>query len=137
MLFDPRPKEKMSEIFDRAGEIRALLNGMKNYPITLLIGIRRVGKSSLLRVALNECDEIGVYIDARKLYSTGGSVSQATLVGEIRNVLAGKGRVSFLRGISAERVSIAGVQLKPREATFVDLLDFLNSLGKKPAKKSS
>ncbi|WP_367270932.1 hypothetical protein [Thermococcus sp.] len=77
MLFDPRPKERRDEIFDREGEIEALLNGMKNYPITLLIGIRRVGKSSLLRVALNECDEIGLYIDARKLYSIGGSVSQA------------------------------------------------------------
>ncbi|WP_366938919.1 hypothetical protein [Thermococcus sp.] len=137
MLFDPRPKERRGEIFDRDEEIGALLGGMREYPITLLIGIRRIGKSSLLRVALNECDEIGVYIDARKLYSTGGSVSQVALVREIRNVLTGKGRVGFLRGISVEGVSIAGVQLKPREATFVDLLDFLNSLGRKPAKKSS
>ena len=136
MLFDPRPKERRDEIFDREGEIKALLNGMENYPITLLIGIRRVGKSSLLRAALNECNEIGLYIDARKLYSTGGSVSQAALVGEIRNILAGKGRVGFLRGISVERVSIAGLQLKPREATFVDLLEFLNSLGRKAAKKA-
>ena len=135
MLFDPRPKERRSEIFDREGEIKALLNGMKNYPITLLIGIRRVGKSSLLRVALNECDEIGLYIDARKLYSIGGSVSQAALVGEIRNILAGKGRVGFLSGISVERISIAGLQLKPKETTFVDLLDFLNSVGEKAGRK--
>ncbi len=86
-------------------------------------------------MALNECYEIGLYIDARRLCSTGRSVSQAALVGEIRNILTGKGRVGFLRGISVERVSIAGLQLKPREASFVDLLEFLNSLGRKAGKK--
>ena len=135
MLFDPRPKERRDEIFDRENEIKSLLKGMEGYPITLLIGIRRVGKSSLLRVALNECGEIGLYIDARRLYSLGGSVSQASLVGEIRSILAGKGRVGFLRGITLERVSLAGVQLKPREASFVDLLDLLNSLGRKAGKR--
>ncbi len=62
-------------------------------------------------------------------------MSQAAVVGEIRNILTGKGRPDFLRGISVERVSIAGLQLKPRETTFVDLLEFLNSLGRKAGKK--
>lgn len=115
MLFDPRPKERREEIFDREKELESILNGMNEYPISLIIGIRRVGKSSLLKVALNEYSGIGIYMDTRRLYSAGsGSISSAMLVDEITRILLGKGRVGFLRGIKVEEINLLGLHLKPR-----------------------
>ncbi|ASJ09028.1 AAA family ATPase [Thermococcus siculi] len=136
MLFDPRPKERREEIFDRDKELESILNGMREYPISLIIGIRRVGKSSLLKVALNEYPGIGIYIDTRRLYSAGsGSISSAVLVDEITRILLGRGRVGFLRGIKVDGVNLAGLHLKPRESTWVDVLDGMEQLGKKTGKK--
>ena len=129
MLFDPRPKENRKEIFDRDKEIEAILEGMREYPLTLLIGIRRIGKSSILRVALNEFEGIGVYVDVRKLYSSGGSVSQTVLVNELRNIIVGRGKMGFLRGFSLESVNIGGIRIKPRESNFTEVLESLNLLG--------
>ncbi len=69
MLFDPRPKRRIDELFDRREEFEALLSTSE--PLTLLLGIRRVDKSSLLRATLNEIEN-GRYIDARKMYFNSG-----------------------------------------------------------------
>jgi AAA+ ATPase superfamily predicted ATPase len=136
MLFDPRPKERRKEIFDRESELEGILRGMEEYPITIILGIRRIGKSSLLRVALNEFDGVGVYVDTRRLYSAGsGYISSALLVDEISRILLGKGRAGFLRGIKVESISFGGLHLKPRETTWVDVLESLEGLGKKLGKK--
>jgi len=105
---------------------------MEEYPITVLIGIRRVGKSSLLRAALNELSGLGLYLDARRLYAAGGgTISPAVLMDEIGKVLLGKGRFGFLSGIKLESVNLAGIRLKPRETTIMDVLELLNGLGEK------
>ncbi|MEM1757652.1 MAG: hypothetical protein QW770_06465 [Candidatus Bathyarchaeia archaeon] len=43
MLFNPRPKERIEELFDREEEIKLLTNAVAT-PLTLLLGVRRVGK---------------------------------------------------------------------------------------------
>ncbi len=53
MLFDPKPKERREDLFDRDEELRRLRLGL-SYPVTLLLGIRRSGKSSLIKVLMNE-----------------------------------------------------------------------------------
>jgi len=132
MLFDPRPKSRREEIYDREKELSSLLRGMEEYPITVLIGIRRVGKSSLLRVTLNEFDGLGLYLDARRLYASGGgTISPAVLVDEIRKILLGRGRFGFLSGIKLESVNLAGIRLKPKETTIIDVLELLNGLGER------
>ncbi len=132
MLFDPRPKSKREEIFDREKELNSLLGGIEEYPITVLIGIRRVGKSSLLRVALNEFNGLGLYLDARRLYAAGGgAISPAVLVDEIRKILLGKGRFGFLSGIKLESVNLAGVKIAPKEMTIIDVFELLNGLGER------
>ncbi len=132
MLFDPRPKSKREEIFDREKELNSLLGGIEEYPITVLIGIRRVGKSSLLRVALNEFNGLGLYLDARSLYAAGGgAISPAVLVDEIRKILLGKGRFGFLSGIKLESVNLAGVKIAPKEMTIIDVFELLNGLGER------
>ncbi|MEJ2777233.1 hypothetical protein WIW90_13755 [Sulfolobaceae archaeon RB850M] len=52
-------------MFDREAELEKIKNGL-NYPITLILGIRRNGKSSIVKVLMKEEDAIWIYIDLRK-----------------------------------------------------------------------
>jgi AAA+ ATPase superfamily predicted ATPase len=67
MLFDPRPKERREDLFDREKEIEELKESISRQPMTLLLGIRRIGKTSVLKVALNELNAPYLYLDLRSL----------------------------------------------------------------------
>ena len=66
MLFDPRPKTSRGELYDRDVEL-SMLDGFveSGSPLMVVFGIRRIGKTSLLRVFLNEVGLPYIYIDAR------------------------------------------------------------------------
>ena len=68
MLFDPRPKTRREDLFGRDKELRMLTENA-NLPIVLITGIRRIGKSSILSVFLNEIDTPSVMLDLRNLQS--------------------------------------------------------------------
>ncbi|NJE04057.1 ATP-binding protein [Thermococcus sp. MV11] len=132
MLFDPRPKKRREELFDREEEINELVTTLE--PLTLLLGIRRVGKSSLLRVALNELEN-GVYIDARKMYfDSGGWITSESLIREFERALnslrgAIKGRVFEVLG-RVRGVSISGLRLElGRDVRLSEVLEALNEVG--------
>ncbi len=68
MLFDLEPKSKREDLFGRDNEVNAIVNFIRSKSRFLAIyGIRRVGKTSVLRVALNEASIPYCYIDARML----------------------------------------------------------------------
>ncbi|ADY01003.1 ATPase [Vulcanisaeta moutnovskia 768-28] len=68
MLFDIEPKTRREGLFDRDNEVDSILNFIRGRSRFLEIyGIRRVGKTSVLRVALNEVNIPYCYIDARTL----------------------------------------------------------------------
>jgi len=132
MLFDPRPKKRREELFDREKEIEQLINTKE--PLTLLLGIRRVGKSSLLRVTLNELEN-GVYVDARKMYfDSGGWITSESLIREFEsalNVLRGTVRGKVFETLQHVRgVSISGVRIElTREVRVSQILEALNEVG--------
>ncbi len=64
MLFDDRPKELRSDLFDRDNELRRL-HSVVSEPLVVITGIRRIGKTSVLRVFLNEAGIPYALIDAR------------------------------------------------------------------------
>jgi AAA+ ATPase superfamily predicted ATPase len=66
VLFDERPKSARRELFDREKELNELLRNV-NRPITLLTGIRRIGKTSVLNVFLSESKIPSIIVDARTL----------------------------------------------------------------------
>jgi len=66
VLFDERLKENRRKLIDREKELEQLKANM-NRPLILLTGIRRIGKTSLLKVFLNELGTPLVLIDAREL----------------------------------------------------------------------
>ena len=131
MLFDPRPKEKREDIFDREQEIEMIKNSAKEYPITLILGIRRVGKSSLLKVVLNEL-ESGIYIDVRKLhFDSGGWITNESLLKAFENGLNSLSHpikrevFQYLKRVKG--VSIAGLQLSfEPEVSLSEILEALN-----------
>ncbi|WP_243678075.1 ATP-binding protein [Vulcanisaeta distributa] len=64
MSFLDRPAEDPSELYDREAEIRQLRFSALNRAVTLVVGFRRVGKTSLVKAATK--DMVRVYIDARR-----------------------------------------------------------------------
>jgi AAA+ ATPase superfamily predicted ATPase len=76
MLFDLRPKASKAELYGREDELKRITSSFKSdVPLILLLGVRRVGKTSLLRTALAETDEPSIYLDARRLDEEGYSRS--------------------------------------------------------------
>lgn len=66
MYFDTRPKRKRDDLYDREGELREFEKSLKSgNPLTVITGIRRLGKTSLLLVGLNELDLPYVLVDFR------------------------------------------------------------------------
>jgi hypothetical protein len=73
MYFDPRPKTSRKDLFLRDRELEELSN--LDVPLTLVLGPRRLGKTSLLRVFMNESDMSFIFTDCRSLLVSGTSVS--------------------------------------------------------------
>ncbi|GAB6100941.1 ATP-binding protein [Thermococcus atlanticus] len=133
MLFDPQPKTRREDVFDRDEELERITGSIESYPITLILGIRRVGKSSLLKVALNESTATGVYVDARKLYTNvGGWITKDELKHELKNALLNmkpKALKSLLSYLNISKLSIKGFELSFKEWSLVELLEKLNKFG--------
>ncbi|WP_372823471.1 ATP-binding protein [Pyrococcus kukulkanii] len=117
-MFDPRPKEKREELFDREKELSELMHSLVNYSITVLLGIRRTGKSSIIKVSLNESDVIGIYIDVRRAMR-GGRISDEKL------------KTQLLGNLRRIKIKEPGIKLELTSIDLTDIFDVLNSYGKK------
>ncbi len=135
MLFDLRPKYTKYDLFDREVELSRVIEyvGRLGLPITLVLGFRRVGKSSLILVAIRELGLPSIYIDLRK-FEERQYLSYRDFVLEIQrevNNLTSRfpGLIDFLRNISG--VSIMGNQVLfswkgSGRVSLASLLDALN-----------
>ncbi|NON61777.1 ATP-binding protein, partial [Acidianus sp. RZ1] len=128
MLFDERPKDSKKDLFDRENELSEILKSIKeSRPLLLILGIRRIGKTSLLNVALKESKVNYILVDLRSLdrnYSRG----------ELYNALAkglslNKRVLEFLKGLRGVKIIGNEVELrwKGRNSLSIpELLDRLN-----------
>ncbi len=83
MLFDLRPKERREDLFDREEELGLLVRGLRDYPIVLVLGPRRVGKTSLIKVSMGMHSGRHTMLDVRALYFEHGPVPKSVLAREI------------------------------------------------------
>jgi len=67
MLFSTEPKHSLNDLFDREEEIKKLRNSL-NERMILLLGLRRIGKSSLVLSTLNSTDANFIFVDVRKVF---------------------------------------------------------------------
>ena len=65
MLFDLEPKRMREDLYDFDHELRSLINGIVNEKIIVVRGLRRTGKTSLMKVAFNEAGYPFIYLDPR------------------------------------------------------------------------
>lgn len=71
MLFDLAPKDDASELFDRRKELEELHSAMeRGEKLTIVYGIRRIGKTSLIRSFISEKEFLSVFLDVRQIYYT-------------------------------------------------------------------
>lgn len=105
VLFDTGPKEDKNDLFGRGVELKKLEEAIKNKDRLIVIyGPRRVGKTSLLHVFLNEKQMPYALIDIRSLYIENGYISTQTLCRSIMD-----GFMVFLRNLGLETEKPAGI----------------------------
>lgn len=70
MYFSTEPKTKRGDLFDFERESKELLRAIRDKTVRMIaiIGLRRTGKTSLLRVVLNTIDNPKVLIDAHEIF---------------------------------------------------------------------
>lgn len=74
MLLDIRPKIDKEDLYGREAELEDMLSSLRsNTPLILLLGQRRIGKTSLLKTSLNELGGPWLYLDVRRLDEEGYS----------------------------------------------------------------
>lgn len=128
MLFDPEPKKKKRDFYDREPELRELLKSIEKEKFVVIQGIRRLGKSSLLNVALAESKRPSINLDLREVYFTQGSVSKFHLYRSLSRELSKLSRThrlaTWLEKVRGIKIAGFEVQLDWREkgASLADIL---------------
>lgn len=136
MLFSTEPKTSLSELFDREVEIERFRSGL-NERLVLVLGIRRVGKSSLVLSVLNSLGIDYVFIDVRKLYdNVSRKVPTERIYNELKSSLS---RLSFwerIKGVINEiDVSLGPIRFRLGSSRIRDgiakILEAVNSAGRR------
>ncbi len=133
--FDPRPKTRREDLYDRERELETLVDGIRRCsPVILLLGLRRTGKTSILNVALTEVRTPRIIIDCR-VFEEKTSISHREFLNYfMQEVNSLKARHKTLQQV-IERIGwieIAGIKVRvkgPRrgEILFSQLLESLNN----------
>ena len=124
LLFDERPKTKREDLFDRQKELEEL-NRNVNRPFILLTGVRRIGKTSLLNVFLNEIGMPYILLDCRKLKENYGWKDFYQLLSKSSSKI-----IEFLKGIKGVRIFGGEVEFSWKGKDFVSLSDLFDHLNK-------
>lgn len=130
MLFDPRPKARREDLFDREHELN-MLHKVSSKPLILITGIRRIGKTSLLKVFLNEVNATTLIIDLRSLKPNYGYKELYDLLSQALTEKAGK-LAKLLTSVKGVRVAGLEIELRWRgrnAASLATILDALNRGG--------
>jgi AAA+ ATPase superfamily predicted ATPase len=130
LLFDERPKETRSDLFDKERELEELKAAIDaGRPLVVLSGIRRIGKTSLLKVALGEIGLPSILIDARGLKSNYG---RRELYSKIATSLSSSlDRIKDLISIRGVKILGIDVELSWRGRDYLDLSDLFDSLNRR------
>ena len=124
MLFSVVPKEKRKDLFNYTQEYNHLIKNIKDKktPITVITGLRRTGKTSLMKVAYNQTRTKKIYLDARELGKNMNEVSRNILIELTKDDYLSRilGRISAVE-ISHFPVSLK-IELTKNEKRLLDVL---------------
>jgi len=127
MLFDERPKESKEDLYDREGEMEELKRAIDR-PLVVLRGIRRIGKTSVLKVSLKGLDHPCVIMDARGLKTNYGRRELYSMFARALSSSGDKlrGLISSVRGIKVLGYEVELSWTGKNYLSLVDLFDNLN-----------
>ncbi len=117
MLFDLAPKTDIKELYNFEEELKRLKTGFDKGRIILLLGMRRTGKSSLLRCFLNGFNVPNILIDSRRIIMSEGNITLRGFIKEfgyaLNSFLSKEVRVrdkviSLLQNIRGVEVDVRG-----------------------------
>jgi AAA+ ATPase superfamily predicted ATPase len=140
VFFDPRPKDNLKDVFDREKEVDLLRRSLDS-PLVVVVGLRRTGKTSLVKSLLNEMRVPYLFLDIRKFENRDYIVYKDFLElteREVERVIKrDKGLLTHLKDVKG--IQIAGFSVyfnwgKDR-VEFSDLLVALNSWGESRGRK--
>ena len=116
--FDPRPKRRCIDLYNRREELHKLIEYMSSSPLILLLGLRRTGKTSLLYTAINESKIPCIVFDLREIPGDGIITMDIFLKffsDKINLFLEKNRRIAerFLKVVKhIEEISIVGLKIK-------------------------
>ncbi|CUX78043.1 AAA family ATPase [Thermococcus chitonophagus] len=131
-MFFPYPKTKREELFDRENELEDVIKAVDmGERLILILGPRRLGKSSLLNVTLNEIEYPSIKVDVRKTYSEFSSVNRYVIGRMLLSSLSGRKRLLEELKRNVKGLSVSGVRVEiAKDFSIVELLEALNEYGR-------
>ncbi len=137
MLFDERPKESLRDFFNMRDSVEKFISGVESgRAVILVLGLRRTGKTSLVKSCLNELSYPYVVVDLKGFWGRPGSSLYEfySVLEESINKYVSRWRrlVSYLK--SVEGVSVFGLNIKLKTSgryrfNFLSLLHCLDRIG--------
>jgi AAA+ ATPase superfamily predicted ATPase len=139
MLFDLRPKDNVKDLFDREVEIHELIDSIEKYPLILVTGIRRIGKSSLVRTVIKDGRYELVYLDGRAMYAgSGGNIKKADLIQRLQEALSDFSNFEkikrFLENVEGISLKDFSLSMNWKEVDLLTLIEKIEKYGQKAEK---
>jgi AAA+ ATPase superfamily predicted ATPase len=104
--FNSQVKVNVDEFYDREKELDTIKNALKAASLIIIFGQRRMGKTSLLNVVLNQSDDQSMIIDARELYNEKSLIYETDILNLLLNEFRRKaGRVKKFKLLLSDIVS--------------------------------
>lgn len=134
-MFDPRPKSSLKDFFNMENELKAFLKAIKISPLTIVLGLRRYGKTSLILTGLNTKGVKYVYVDCKSLPT--GMISPSDFAELLVHAISDFSRkhrklgytlLRILRNIKGIRVGEFQVNINLRKFSSSSLIELLNGL---------
>ncbi len=130
MYFTDRPIEDEKDLYDRENELRLLKQFSLQHPVALVLGLRRTGKTSLIKVGLK--NERLIYIDMRK-FEEKNTITYSNFLTELQKEINKKrGKLEklteYLKKIKGIKVGDIGIEfsLSKDRPSFGDILESMN-----------
>jgi AAA+ ATPase superfamily predicted ATPase len=128
--FSEAPKTSLENLYDRERESKALIEAVKmRSRMVLVLGVRRVGKTSLIKAALNSLGIPYIFLDLRALPSYDDKALYSMVAEELNRALPLRRRLfEQLRRVRGIRVGAEGISidLGREKPSLISILRALN-----------
>lgn len=140
MLFSIEPKAEAYDLFNRETEIKKLSESVEMDKIIILFGLRRIGKTSLIRTYLNTTENYSIFMDCRGFINENRIDKQrfeTELLSALKEEMKRNKITGILKNISS--VNFKGVELKlsanKTEPSIADVLKEIDTVLEKKKKR--